>query len=97
MTYLKGPCWNHLKRSILRFKISKVKITTMASEETHKKVYRVSGQLFFASVTEFVESFDFSENISEVTLDLTHAHLWDDSAVGAIDKIVIKYHQNGVK
>ncbi|PFA67696.1 sodium-independent anion transporter [Bacillus sp. AFS015802] len=78
-------------------KISKVQITTLASEDTHKKVYRVSGQLFFASVTEFVESFDFSEDIKEVTLDLTHAHLWDDSAVGAIDKIVIKYHQNGVK
>ena len=23
--------------------------------------------------------------------------LWDDSAVGAIDKVVIKYHQNGVR
>ncbi|WRP08651.1 SulP family inorganic anion transporter [Rossellomorea aquimaris] len=78
-------------------KISKVKITTMGSENTHKKVYRVSGQLFFASVTEFVESFNFNEDVKEVTLDLTHTHLWDDSAVGAIDKIVIKYHQNGVK
>lgn len=78
-------------------KISKVNITTMASEETHKKVYRVSGQLFFASVTEFVESFNFNEDVKKVTLDLTHAHLWDDSAVGAIDKIMIKYHQNGVK
>jgi MFS superfamily sulfate permease-like transporter len=78
-------------------KISKVKITTMASEQTHKKVYRVSGQLFFASVTDFVESFDFTEDVKEVTLDLTNTHLWDDSAVGAIDKIVLKYHQNGVK
>jgi MFS superfamily sulfate permease-like transporter len=29
-------------------------------------------------------------------LDLSNANLWDDSAVGAIDKVVIKYHQNGV-
>jgi high affinity sulfate transporter 1 len=78
-------------------KISKVKITTMASQHSHKKVYRVSGQLFFASVTDFVESFDFTEDVHEVTLDLTNTHLWDDSAVGAIDKIVLKYHQNGVK
>ncbi|MCA1053698.1 SulP family inorganic anion transporter [Rossellomorea aquimaris] len=77
-------------------KISKVKITTMASGQSHKKVYHVSGQLFFASVTDFVESFDFTEDVKEVTLDLTNAHLWDDSAVGAIDKIVLKYHQNGV-
>jgi high affinity sulfate transporter 1 len=78
-------------------KISKVKVTTLASESSHKKVYRVSGQLFFASVTEFVESFKYNENVKEISLDLTHAHLWDDSAVGAIDKVVIKYHQNGVK
>jgi MFS superfamily sulfate permease-like transporter len=78
-------------------KISKVKVTTLASEGSNKKVYHVSGQLFFASVTEFVESFDYNENVKEINLDLTQAHLWDDSAVGAIDKIVIKYHQNGVK
>lgn len=78
-------------------KISKVKVTTLSAEGSARKVYRVSGQLFFASVTDFVNSFDYKENVSEVDLDLTNAHLWDDSAVGAIDKIVIKYHQNNVK
>ena len=78
-------------------KISKVKVTTLSAEGAHKKVYRVSGQLFFASVTEFIEQFNYKENVKEIDLDLTQAHLWDDSAVGAIDKIVIKYHQNGVK
>ena len=78
-------------------KISKVKVTSLSSEPSGKKVYRVSGQLFFASVTDFIESFNFKENVKEVDLDLTQAHLWDDSAVGAIDKVVIKYHQNGVK
>jgi high affinity sulfate transporter 1 len=78
-------------------KISKVKVTTLASKGSHKKVYRVTGQLFFASVTDFVESFNYSEDVNEVSIDLTQAHLWDDSAVGAIDKVVIKYHQNGIK
>ncbi|GAA0430712.1 SulP family inorganic anion transporter [Lentibacillus halophilus] len=78
-------------------KISKVNVTELASDAAAKKVYRVSGQLFFASVTEFVESFDFNEFVEDVKLDLTHAHLWDDSAVGAIDKVVMKYEQNGVK
>lgn len=78
-------------------KISKVKVTTLAEKVSDKKIYQVSGQLFFASVTEFVESFHYNENVKEVTLDLTQAHLWDDSAVGAIDKVVIKYHQNGIK
>ncbi|MGQ4666878.1 SulP family inorganic anion transporter [Metabacillus halosaccharovorans] len=78
-------------------KISKVKITALSSGQSDKKIYRVTGQLFFASVTDFVDSFDYKENVKEVDLDLSHAHLWDDSAVGAIDKIVLKYHQNGVK
>lgn len=78
-------------------KISKVKITSLSAKGSNKKVYRVSGQLFFASVTEFVESFNYKEEVKEIDLDLTQAHLWDDSAVGAIDKVVIKYHQNGVK
>ncbi|WP_391559888.1 SulP family inorganic anion transporter [Robertmurraya sp.] len=78
-------------------KISKVKVTTLASELSNKKYYRVSGQLFFASVTDFVECFNYNDDVKEVNIDLTEAHLWDDSAVGAIDKIVIKYHQNGIK
>lgn len=32
-----------------------------------------------------------------MVIDLTHAHLWDDSAIGAIDKVVLKYRQHGVK
>ena len=79
-------------------KISKVKITSLSADRANKKVYHVSGQLFFASVSDFVNSFDFKEpNVSEIDLDLTQAHLWDDSAVGAIDKIVTKYQQNGIK
>jgi len=78
-------------------KISKVKVTSLSAEGANKKVYRVSGQLFFASVTDFVAAFDFKENVKEIDLDFSQAHLWDDSAVGAIDKIVMKYDQNGVK
>ncbi|MCC3355366.1 SulP family inorganic anion transporter [Bacillus sp. REN16] len=78
-------------------KISKVKVTSLIAKDSYKKVYHVSGQLFFASVTDFVNSFDFKEDVKEIDLDLSKAHLWDDSAVGAIDKIVLKYHQNGTK
>ncbi|WP_029191171.1 SulP family inorganic anion transporter [Ornithinibacillus scapharcae] len=77
-------------------KISKVKVTTLDSNDAKKKVYRVSGQLFFASVTDFVDSFAYKENVEIVKLDLSDAHIWDDSGVGAIDKVVQKYYQNGI-
>ncbi|MBU8908676.1 SulP family inorganic anion transporter [Desertibacillus haloalkaliphilus] len=78
-------------------KISKVHVTTMMAEGGTKKVYRVRGQIFFASVTDFMASFDFKDDVKEVEIDLSEAHLWDDSAVGAIDKIKMKYDQNDTK
>ncbi|WHY88673.1 SulP family inorganic anion transporter [Neobacillus novalis] len=78
-------------------KISKVEIKTISRKGSYKKIYQVSGQLFFASVTDFVNQFDFKEDITEIDIDFSNAHLWDDSAIGAIDKIVLKYQQNRVK
>jgi SulP family sulfate permease len=75
-------------------KISKVHVESKLDKQNHK-TYNVKGQLFFASVTDLVSSFDFKEGIQEVVIDFSHAHLWDDSAVGAIDKIVLKFKQNG--
>lgn len=75
-------------------KISKVEIQSRYNEKLKQKTYNVKGQLFFASVTDFVSHFDFTENANKVVIDLTHSQLWDDSAVGAIDKVVMKYRQN---
>ncbi len=35
--------------------------------------------------------------MTEVEIDFTYAHVWDDSAVAAVDKVVVKYEKNGVK
>lgn len=75
-------------------KISKVEIESRL--ENNRKIYMVKGQLFFASVSDFVSHFDFTENVEHVVIDLSKSHLWDDSAVGAIDKVVLKYRQNNV-
>jgi SulP family sulfate permease len=78
-------------------KISKVYVDSKLEEKSSKKIYSVKGQLFFASVTDLVSNFDYKEEISHVVIDFSQAHIWDDSAVGAIDKIVLKYKQNGTK
>ncbi|WNF37515.1 SulP family inorganic anion transporter [Bacillaceae bacterium IKA-2] len=77
-------------------KISKVHVTSQFSNSGQKKTYFVDGQLFFVSVTDFIDSFDFKDDVKEVEIDFTRAHLWDDSAIGAIDKVEMKYEQNGV-
>lgn len=73
-------------------KISKLQVTKrQASEEI---IFDVNGQLFFASVEGFVNQFDFTIAEKEIVIDFSQAHIWDDSAVGAVDRVVIKYREN---
>ncbi|SEN80594.1 sulfate permease, SulP family [Mesobacillus persicus] len=74
-------------------KISKVEVNSTLERKT--RIYKIRGQLFFASVTELLEKFDYKEEIQFVELNLRRAHLWDDSAVAAVDKIINKFEENG--
>ena len=76
-------------------KISEIKVKKI--KEDTKTIYVANGQLFFASTLKFIDSFDFTEKIKSVNIDLSRVKIWDESAVDAIDKVVIKFHKNGVK
>ncbi|SLJ97634.1 SulP family inorganic anion transporter [Novosphingobium mathurense] len=66
------------------------------TQEGDTATYRVSGEIFFASVHRFVEQMQAGqETAPNVVIDMTHAHLWDISSVGALDKIVGKLDQGG--
>src|SRR5690625_5497892 len=80
--------------SALFFVIKISKIRVKAHQTKDSIVYYVEGQLFFASVDNFVDSFDLGTQGQNIAIDFTKAHVWDDSAVGAIDKIVIKLHED---
>ena len=71
-------------------------VDKVLKEDGNRRVYSVSGHIFFVSIDEFLEAFDFEEFVDRVTLDLTHAHLWDQGAVVAFDKVVNKFRRNGV-
>ena len=76
-------------------KISEIKVKKI--KEDTKTTYIANGQLFFVSTLKFIDSFDFTEKIQCVNIDLSKVKIWDESAVDAIDKVVIKFHKNGVK
>jgi SulP family sulfate permease len=59
------------------------------------RVYEVRGEVFFASAAQFGSSFDFVHAPARVIIDLTHAHFWDLSAVGALDRVVLKLRAHG--
>lgn len=75
-------------------KISKLKIEEKSEENAVK--YIIKGQVFFASVQDFVNSFKTGEQTKKVILDFSEAHIWDDSAVAAIDKVVLKMKEQGI-
>lgn len=73
-------------------KISQVTVTKKVMNEASH--FKVEGQLFFASVESFLEAFDFSVRDEKIIIDFSTTHVWDDSGVGAIDKVVLKYYEN---
>lgn len=72
-------------------------VDSVIDPQGEKRVYNVGGQIFFVSVNEFLNAFNFKEDIEFVKIDLTHAHLWDQSAIAALDKVVINFRRNGVE
>jgi SulP family sulfate permease len=66
-------------------------------EEGNHRVYRVVGQVFFASSEQFVAAFDFKEALERVTIDLSAAHFWDITSVSSLDKVVIKFRREGAE
>ena len=76
-------------------KISKIKVTKQQSNAA--TTFIVNGQLFFASVEDFIGSFDTVTEGQSIVIDFSEARIWDDSAVGAIDKVVLKYREHGNK
>ena len=74
----------------------------MEVEETHgpagrTHTYMVTGSLFFVTVQGFLNTFDFQEDVDLVVLDLSAAHVWDGSAVDAIDRAVLRFRRRGVE
>lgn len=60
-------------------------------------LYRVHGPLFFASSNDFVERFSYGLDPKTVTIDLTHAQVWDASSVAALDSVETKYREHAAE
>ncbi|NVO23900.1 SulP family inorganic anion transporter [Donghicola mangrovi] len=67
------------------------------SADGRARTYHIEGQLFFASAEDFMKSFDFREALEKVTIDVTHAHIWDISSVAVLDMAVLKFRREGAE
>ncbi|GGS98016.1 sodium-independent anion transporter [Streptomyces tanashiensis] len=70
-------------------------VTAVLDPDGTTVIYRVTGQLFFASSNDLVGQFDYAGDPDKVIIDLGAAHIWDASSVAALDAIEAKYVQRG--
>ncbi|MXP14476.1 STAS domain-containing protein [Altererythrobacter confluentis] len=65
----------------------------------HSAVYTVKGQIFFASVDRLLQAMGpeslYEDAAHHVVIDVSKAHFWDISAIGALDKVVDRMRRNG--
>ncbi|MGI2328851.1 SulP family inorganic anion transporter [Planococcus sp. YIM B11945] len=78
-------------------KISKVDVRKKENEKDASNVYTVHGQLFFASTQDFVAFFDTVDSADHIVLDFSDATIWDDSGVGAVDRVMNKLQAKAQK
>ncbi|SHE87674.1 sulfate permease, SulP family [Kaistia soli DSM 19436] len=77
-------------------KVSKLsRVSSGLSEDGTTRIYIVEGQVFFASAGTLVDAIDYLEDVERIVLDLRGAHFWDISAVGALDRVVLKARRHG--
>jgi sulfate permease, SulP family len=60
-------------------------------------IYSVTGELFFASDQELIDAFDYAGDPPNVIIDLSRAHVWDASAVAALDAVSTHYKRHGIE
>jgi len=80
--------------STLIFSWKVTQITALKSfDPDGSKQYAISGQLFFGSIANFMELFNYTEDPERVVIDFHQAHVWDHAAVTAISKVVDRYRK----
>jgi SulP family sulfate permease len=70
-------------------------VTAVTDPDHTTALYRVTGELFFASSNDLVGQFDYAGDPEKVVIDLSAAHIWDASSVATLDAIENKYAQRG--
>ena len=78
-------------------KVSRLsRVTSSLSADGRTRTYRVEGQVFFASAGAFTDAIDLTESLDALIIDVGATHFWDISAVGALDRVVLKARRHGI-
>ena len=77
-------------------KVAKV-ISVSNDKDTNLTTYKVKGQLFFVSKIYFLQGFNIHDHPKNIVIDMSLAHIWDQSGVIALEQIIRKFQNGGSK
>ena len=80
---------------LFAWRLSRSTSVTIVHESPGHRTYAVRGQVFFVSANQFTSLFSYEDVPPNVTIDVSGAHIWDTTAVGALDKVVQKFCRLG--
>ncbi|CAM3624035.1 SulP family inorganic anion transporter [Marinicrinis lubricantis] len=83
-----------LSAVIFAWKMARISLTAK-TEGNGIKTYEVKGQMFFGTMSHFVNGFEVDKDPERIRIDFSHSHLWDQSAVVGVAKVKAKYEQAG--
>ena len=72
-------------------------VRSETSRDGRERTYHIEGQLFYGSVEDFMNAFDFKEAPERVVIDVSRAHIWDISSVQALDMAILKFRRDGAE
>lgn len=79
------------------FKVARL-LRVEASQADGVHVWKVSGQVFFASADAFLDAFDPRQvDGRQVRIDVSRAHFWDITAAAALDQAVQRLRHHGLE
>ena len=80
------------------FKVSSlVNVTSTLNKEGQARVDTVSGPIFFASADAVSEAIDAAPLAPLVRIDLSQSHIWDVSAIGALERAAGRLRARGAR
>ena len=82
---------------VVRFaSVQKVSDTDVnADGSVDVRVYKVVGEMFFATSNDLIYQFDYAGDPQKVVIDFSESHIWDASTVASLDAVRGKYARYG--
>jgi SulP family sulfate permease len=77
---------------VMAWKMSVISVSGNIREDG-VKIYAIKGQLFFGTMSAFIDLFDYTGDPDKIEIDFQNSHIWDQSAVEAIARVIDKYQQ----